>query len=101
MIYHQRATVNRYRLDRSGVRELIGTTVVPCELVPINSIEAAGVTGAFVTRYTFVCPVNIDKLPGSEKTVTVDGEELSFEARFEVHRVAGRFHHIEGIVVDT
>ena len=83
---------------------------VPCELTPLDS-TAASASGPLQTRYTFFTNVDLVALADAQTaewggydpptmTITYHGKTLQPEAGFEIHRVLGRFHHIEAIVKD-
>lgn len=85
----------------------------PCEINPLKS-ELTG--GELVVTYylwvtTFDMLTAIDAQVADWKasyagskglalTITYRGKSLTPEAGFEVHRVLGRFHHIEAVIRD-
>lgn len=100
------------QLDETTPREVVLGSV-PCEVNPINS-EITG--GELVVTYyrwvtTFDMLTAIDaqiaewkasysQSLGLNLEITYHGKTLRPEAGFEVHRVLGRFHHIEAVIQD-
>lgn len=87
---------------------------IQCEVNPLDSTVGAE-TGIITTRYTFFTTADLitafeaqvaawaasyNKSKGGKMVVTYRGKTLTFAAGLEVHRVLGRFHHIEAIVKD-
>lgn len=101
------------QLDETTPREVVvGAT--PCEVNPLQSNPASD-GGPVVTRYLWVTTFNLlDAIDaqvaewkasysgskGLTLEITYHGKTLRPEAGFEVHRVLGRFHHIESIMQD-
>lgn len=117
MILHDRCIVTfterRDRLDPTPPRTApLGE--ITCEVTPLES-DPASDSSPLVTRYTFFTTTDLVEAhgaqvaawaassPGSQgatMAIAYRGQELTLEAGLEVHRVLGRFHHIEAIVQD-
>ncbi len=85
---------------------------VPCDISPITSavVARAGAGSDWVsTDYLFVTTFDLhgywrEELGANPGYTTLwlryRGDRLQVKAGFEIHRVMGRFHHIEAIVAD-
>ena len=117
MILHDVCTVTyTEKLDKTDTTPKRSVVVegVPCELTPLDSTVGAE-SGLIATRYTYFTTADLisradaqiaewkatyTNSRGATMVITYRGKTLSPEAGFEVHRVLGRFHHIEAIVKD-
>lgn len=117
MILHDVCTIKfTEKLDNldSTTPRVMTVGAAQCEINPLESNPASD-GGPVVTRYLWITTLDlitaIDAQVAAWKAtysgsrglrleITYSGKTLSPEAGFEVHKVLGRFHHIEAVVRD-
>lgn len=98
----------------SNTPRVVDLGTVQCEINPLDT-EPASDSGPIVTRYLFLTTYDLITAIDAQKaawkasyagskglklTITYGGKTLSPEAGLEVHKVLGRFHHIEAVIRD-
>lgn len=108
MILHDTCSIEYYEKTSGTPIAPHVVTDVPCELTPLTSAKNED-TGFVSTDYLFVTTFDLNtywrETLGANTHYTglrvkYRGDSLQIKAGFEVHRVLGRFHHIEAIAAD-